>query len=748
MERALSTACAFCGTLTDGAKYCCPGCEALDGHFTTHQSQVEAFTYLDQPNFRDLYRQKSATFDYLLYLEGIHCSSCVHLLEDLPRYENSLIASRLDFGRSQLFLKVKDDFSLARMASLLTSLGYRPHFLKPLEPTEEIRKKENKLFLKKFAVAGACAGNIMLFSIPLYAGLNGPWQNIFQWLSFLIFLPIVFYSGTSFYQSAWSSLRFHRLHIDLPITIALWSGFLLSTVNLIRGHGEIYFDSTASFIFLILGARFFLKRTQQRLMAPNPSLSEDHFLRLNTFGAVTISADEIRVNDLLKLTNGQTVPADAVLESVEALIDVSVLNGEPMPRQFAQGMEILAGSKILSSQALLKVKASVQESHLALTLQQLQEGLWRKSKFVTLTDRCAQALIFIVFAIAVGFFVLSFNHDPQAAFDRALALIIIACPCALALGAPLTSVMAMKKAEKKGILVKNNDVFERVLKIKNIFFDKTGTLTEANLHLRSTEPSLLSAELKNALISLEQRSQHPIAFALRNAWPEMIPDAVGEWREESGKGIYGVVGSHIYQLGQISDTASDTLKLCLKRDGQNVAFLNFENALRPEAQKAVQALENKGLTCSILSGDRQSRVNQVAAVCGISLKKAHGGLTAEEKRQIVESSQQSCMIGDGTNDALSLQAASVGIAMKGSTAVNLQAADVCFLSEGLSSLLELLEISQQAKRVLLRNLVFSLLYNFIGGTLALAGFINPLVAAVLMPISSALIILSTLWGLR
>ncbi len=751
MEAVSLIPCTYCGSPTYREKYCCDGCETLSEGFTQVCSNGNDYAYLDQANFKELFRGEHLDFDYQLYVEGIHCSSCVHLLERLPSYDPTVIGARVDYARSRLLLKVAENFSLANAIQKLSAMGYKAHFLKPFDQTHFNQQMENKVLLKKLAIAGACAGNIMLFVIPVYSGLDGPWQTAFNWMSFALFFPILFYSGTTFYKSAWAGLRLRVINIDLPITIALVSGFLLSTVNLIRNQGAIYYDSTASFVFLILCSRYLLRRIQQNLLSSfrtDENLDSERFILVSDHNEEFISSNEIRKNDLIKLNAGQICPIDGIIESENALADVSVLNGEPMPRYFENGMDLLAGSKIVSDTILLRVKAEPNESHLAKILDQLRAGSWRKSKFVSLTDKCSQVLIVTVFLIAIVTFLFLFNQDPQEGFNRALALIVLACPCALALGSPLAVALAVKKAQSKGILIKNTDALEKILKLKSIFFDKTGTLTESELKLASP-PDSISQRIKTILISLEQKSFHPVAFALRREFLGTRPVPVKEYQEISGKGVQGYIDAHFYEFGQtMSPQESNYVLLTLKEDGVPLVTLSFENSIREDARTTLGSLEDNSVICYILSGDCQKRANEVGIACGLPPERIYGNCTAEEKFRTLGAYENTCMIGDGTNDALALKAADVGIAVKGSTPINFQAADIFFTRSGLNSLIELFEVARKAKSILIRNLVFSLLYNFIGGTLAILGFVSPLLAAILMPISSFIIIVSTLWGLR
>ena len=248
--KALDTSiCVYCGSPAAQGPYCCRGCETLDQQIFKPETQSSEWAYLDQPNFKAKYQRTGEGFDYELYVEGLHCASCLHLIERLPEYDSSIREARVNFGKSRLGLQVTKDFSLARTSELLHSWGYRPHFLAASENTEALHAQENRTHLKKLAVAAACVGNIMLFVVPVYSGLEGPWKNVFNWMSFVLFLPILLYSATGFYQGAWNSLRYRVINVDLSISIALISGFVFSTYNLLRGHGEIYLIQRLAFYF-------------------------------------------------------------------------------------------------------------------------------------------------------------------------------------------------------------------------------------------------------------------------------------------------------------------------------------------------------------------------------------------------------------------------------------------------------------------------------------------------------------------
>lgn len=758
MELAAKHKCKYCGTYTEAEVYCCNACEVLDGSLAKALPSLVAaenpFSHLDKADFQDLYRQPvGGEYNYLFFAEGLHCSSCVHLLEKLPQFCDGVLNARVNFGQSTVAIHLAEHSSLANVALAIQELGYKPSLLSPQDDLQEKYKLENRRFLMRIAIAGFCAGNTMLFVIPVYAGLAGSFAVLFNWLSFLLFLPILFYSAVPFYQGAWNSLKYRIINVDLPISIALLTGFVFSTYNLLQGNGTIYFDSTASFMFFILSARYLLKRVQQNYLAPARASSlfqGEKYQRHGAAAAELIPWSKIQAQDLLTIQRGQTLPVDCELLSECASLDMSLYNGEAMPKDFTQGMKLFAGSKLLNSEIEIKALSTFEQSKVGQLFKQLDQQAYLKSHFVTVTDRLAQKLILTVFSLAGIFFASYFFISPTEAFNRSLALIVLACPCALAFGSPLTLGLALKKAQRMGILLKNANSLEKILSVRNIFFDKTGTLTEGSLSLIHSAPTVVPADLQRVILSLEAHSYHPIAFALRKAWKnETALLTVVDAQEILGKGVKGIISGDLFEIRHLSETTHDSeLGIEVFKNNESQCRLYFVDTLRKDSPQIVATLKEQGIQSFLLSGDKKSRVKSVAVACHIPEEQSFSELFPEDKKEIIQHYQHTCMIGDGANDSLSLQQADVGIAVKGSVDLSLQSADVYFTRGGLTPLLDLIALAKQARKVLIRNLSISLIYNTLGAVLALTGFINPMMAAILMPISSVIIIISSLWGLK
>lgn len=750
--------CLYCGTPSNNAAYCCEACERLDKGFQALQdykkNSISPFDYLDRPENKELYKLHSQKNDFKFFIQGIQCSSCVHLLEKIPDFYPDCISSRLNMGTNELHVELTEKGELSHVAQLIQELGYESQIIKNTEDVNEKIKLDLRQDLKRIAVTGACAGNIMLFSFSIYAGVEEPILTVFRWLNLVLFLPILFYSAVPFYRGAWTSLKVKKVHIDLPITMALVVSSVFSFYNLVTGSEEYYFDSTASFLFLIMTARFFVKQTQLKFLSPHSlkSLIKDQTY-INQFNQVLIP-ENIKVDDQITVSQDQIIPVDGVLDSPVALIDTSFMSGESAPYTFTQGMKLYAGYKSISSSLKMKCTQEIHHTRIHQLMNESFQNLVEKNNFLNLADRLSQKLIVLVFLLALLFFgIYGYFVDYKEGFDRALALIVVACPCALAFGSPLTLAMAFKKAQQKGISVKNPNVFEKMANIKNIFFDKTGTLTDGQLQVSYTWPDVVPNEYKAIILQLEKISYHPIAFALRKEWSELASQEIQLENHEEIFGL-GVRARHDDQCFEIKSLSSNLLDdqtetaIALYKNKEVLCRIYFEDQIREESKQIIDYLKDQNKECFLLTGDKKKKALHIGQVCGLDKNHIYSDLYPEDKKDIIHQHEQTLMIGDGVNDSLALSTSDVSVAVKGSAELALTSSDIFFLKSGLKPLLDLFSIQKSIHSTLVRNLGLSLLYNVIAGTLALLGFINPLWAAVLMPISSFVVVLSTIWGFQ
>jgi P-type Cu+ transporter len=748
--------------------FCCKGCELvfkllqtwpesereqLKNRPVTHNAD---YKWMDETSFREIYQYQNSNNElqkYVFYIEGIHCSACLKLLESLPQFIPGLAKAELHFGTGLLEIEIDSEVSLCETATLINKMGYIPHLTDPKNNTNSFLEKENRKDLTQIAVAAAVAGNIMLLSISIYAGLQGDMAQVFNWLQFFLFLPIVCYSAIPFYKGAIRDIKFKQIGIDLPIVLALIMGTALSVINLISsadGQAEIYFDSTASFILLILASRYLLKRIQQKALAP--SLYSDFIQSQGVFRIINdqkifTPTQLLNAGDLVEIQSNGRIPFDGVLVSKTALIDQSILTGESEPKVFTSTMPILAGSKLLQDHALITVTQIGSQTYLGRTLKEVENQQIKKSQSVQNSDRLAQILIVSVFSLAVLFFAsytfFEFAGGAQEAFRRSLALIIVACPCALALGTPLALARGLKLAAQKGLLSKNAQIFERLSKLQSVAFDKTGTLTTGYLKLKETP--LMSKELKSLILSLEEKSQHPIAFALRRSWGHLPLLKVDEYEEIPGLGIKAKINGDSYTITKESSESKSSLgpQITIKKNDIKIMSLNFTDETNPEAATVIKKINDLGYKTYLISGDHEGSVYRLGQQVGISQEQILFNQTPENKAEFFKTHQNTLMVGDGGNDLLAMNKALGSVAVKGSVSECLKTADV-YLSNGhLDGIVNLILIAKQTRQILKRNLSIALIYNIATGSAALLGLVGPLAAAVLMPLSSIALILSS-----
>lgn len=757
--------CLYCHTQFSGSgRFCCNSCSILYAWIKEGKSPAKENKTISQEwekyNFAEIDRKYNLNNNnnsqykrFKFFIEGLQCSSCVHLLEDLPLFEKKIVSSRLNFSKSLLEVETSSDFALGELCQEVADLGYRPTPLLQESDYDSAKQLENRRDLIKIAVAGAIAANEMLFSVPLYAGLKGDLATAFKWISFALFLPLLFYSAQEFYRKSFISLMVRRLSVDMMIVVALWAGFIFSTYSLIKGGDELYFDSTASFIFLILTTRYFLKKYQNKFIHKDIFtelfVNEVYEVARGENSVFRTSYDQIKENQIIKLHRNQLAPCDAELLSGECEFDTSFLTGEAYPFKTHKHDKITAGSRLLSKDALLLCKVESHQSALAKSLKSLELVGEVKNKFQSMADLVSHRLTLVVFTIAAGYFFLTYESQGVEAFKRSLALITIACPCAVAFGAPLAQSIGLKKAFKEGFYIRSESVFEKLFQIKKIIFDKTGTLTSTHLELIKTFPNNLAEEDKEIILGLEKQSVHPVAISLKNAWAGTAVKNISEIREVIGQGVEGIFNGRTYRLAKpLQQSSGDSLQVDLSVDGKIVAYLFFQEKLKQESAKLVDKLYDRDYSVMLLSGDGRQRALEIGKQLLIRPAFVFSEQSEDSKREIIKKENPCLYVGDGLNDLKALREAAVSFAVRGPFEATFQVCDIYAPRKNLLSILEIIDLSKKVYRVIESNLMFAIFYNSVGGVLALGGFINPLVAAVLMPISSILIITHTVWRLK
>lgn len=758
------SACSYCHAPFYGSTlFCCHSCELLsvwsiEGTSPLHEKpQIES--HWEKYGVASLEKTFNLSTcpvfkKFRFYIEGLQCASCVHLLEDFPQFYKGVLSTRVNYTERTMVVETESTITLAEIAQAIEKLGYKPTPLNESQQYVNALKNENRSALKRIGVAGAVAGNLMLFSIPLYAGLMGQLGNIFIGISLGLFFPLLFYCATPFYRKAWSGILSRQANVDMMIVVALWSGFLLSVFNLIQGLSEVYFDSTASFIFLILLTRYFLRSYHDRI--PVHDLFKDLFshevynVRLADSTIRQMSYEQLAPHQEINLNKNQIIPCDVILKSPEGTFDLSFLTGEPTPQIRHAEDIILAGSQVIQDQIRVVVKNHPQETELFKSLEQIDPRSHGQAKIKTISDKASHYLTLYVFAVAGLFFILSYPSLGIEAFKRCLALITIACPCAIAFGTPLVHSLGLKKALQNGFFIKSSIVFEKISQIKSIVFDKTGTLTSSQLQLIKTFPENLSYENKSIILGLEKTSQHPVALSLRKSWPHIQTKMLPDVQEIPSLGVSVDYNHNQYQLikAQKNSQEDQVVQVDYLINGQRQAYFYFQEQIRVESSRVIEQLQKRNFEVMMLTGDQRSRAIEMAKQVGIRPAHVFADQSANSKKDFILQHNPCLYIGDGLNDLPALHQAWVSFAVKGVFESTFKVSDIYAPKKNLYAILEIIDLSHQVQRVLKYNLLFALFYNTAGGIMALLGFINPLVAALLMPLSSFIILIHSSQRMR
>lgn len=617
--------------------------------------------------------------------------------------------------------------------------------------------------LARIGVAGAIAANVMLAALALYSGklggMEGPYERFFRWVSLVLTTPAIFGPGRVFFSGAWAALRTRTLHMDLPIALALAVGWARGTVNTITDSGPIYFDGLAMLTFALLAGRF-LQQRGQRAAADSAEL----LYSLSPSTARVVEGDIVRdlpaqallPGMVLDVRAGESLAADGVVAAGHSTIDMALLTGESRPVSVSEGDRVYAGTTNVASALRVRVDAAGEQSRLAKILQQVEDSARRRAPVVQLANRLAGWFVAVVLLIAAITMVYWYPRDPTAAIDNAIALLIVTCPCALALATPLAVSMAVGRAARFGILIKGGDVIEQLATPGRVLLDKTGTITEARVALVTWR----GAEwVKPLVLALEKESSHPLADGFRLAFsgldapaPRLTTHVVGGGIEGTVDGRSVVVGSPRFVTARARSGAPlepvepHLTPVLVAVDGEVVAAAGFGDPVRADARPAIDALRSRGWDVSILSGDHPDVVLTVGRMVGLPPSACVGAAVPEDKLRAVEQARPGgtvVMVGDGVNDAAAMAAAAVGVGVHGGAEACLATADVYLARPGLAPLITLVEGATRTMRVIRRNIAFSIGYNIIGATLAVTGTIDPLIAAILMPASSLTVVLAS-----
>jgi Cu2+-exporting ATPase len=778
---AADSACAHCGLPAgSGREFCCPGCAAahdiiqglgLGRYYSQRLLAAGARALRPEPAERwDLARHIVAAPDgskeLTLAVDGLQCGACVWLIESILAKEPGVLVGRVNMTTRRLRLAWRGaDDDAGRLVGRIEALGYRlvPFDVSALAAAQD---RTGRMLVRCLAVAGFAAGNVMLISIGIWAGQSGVLDTIgpatlalLHWVSALIAMPAIAYAGRPFFASALGALRQRRTNMDVPISVGVLLVTGMSLTETISSGAHTYFDSAVTLLFFLLVGRVLDHRARGQARA-----TAEQLLALRTTDVTVVQADgavrrcaqeQVAEGDQVLVATGERIGVDGVLERGGGLLDTSLVTGESLPMKAEPGAAVYAGTLNLGATLTIRTTATGGTTLVAECVRLIEAAETRRGRFVVLADRVARRYAPAVHLCALltflGWFFLGGVPAGQALLT-ASAVLIITCPCALALAVPAVQVIATGRLFARGMLLKSPTALERLAEVDTVVFDKTGTLTEPLLALvGDPDPEAL-----HQAAALAVSSRHPLARSLVAAAGPVAPaDGVVE---HPGLGLslstpMGEIrlGSQAFccagdASGGEADAAGGGPEMCLTRPGAARVRFCFDERLRSDAVETIARLRAMGLAVRLVSGDRPEPVERIARMLGI--RDWQAACTPVDKVSLVEGwrsdGSKVLMVGDGLNDSPALAAASVSASPATAADISQTVADVVFQGAKLRPVAVVLETARRAKTVMRQNLALSIGYNVIMVPLAIAGWVTPWLAAAAMSSSSLLVMANSL----
>lgn len=784
----------------DGAPraMCCPGCEAVaqtivDSGFSDYyrnrtgfSAQADAASLV--PPELALYDTQDAAEQFdtadgqaceaTFSIDGIRCAACVWLIErrlaQLPgvqRADMNVATERLRVRWSRDACKPSDILKAVR------AIGYAAYPFDAARHGEQLERARKKLFRQLF-VAGLSMMQVMMYAVPAYLATDGTMdadmESLMRWAGLLLTLPAVLYSAQPFFRGAWINLKNRMPGMDMPVALGIAAAFIGSVAAMVRGSGDVYFDSVTMFIFLLLGSRYLELTARRKAASALESLQHalpESAYRIANYPAQRevelVAANQLREGDVILVKPGEAFAADGVIVEGDTSIDLALMTGESRPQQKSVGVNVPGGAVNVTQPVILRVTKSMSDSTLSLLVKLIERAGQGKPQLALWADKVAAWFVGALLVFSVAVFIAWHFIDPSRAWQIAIAVLVVSCPCALSLATPTALAAATDRLVRQGALVVQPHVLETLHRATHIVFDKTGTLTAGRPVLRQIHvfAGMSKTHCLQIAAALEKSSAHPLGMAIVEAAYDSDLHA-SEVNAVPGQGLEGTVDGLRYRLGSYafvrgltntslvklhsvndaSDVRQDCTSVYLGTGSHWLARFDLADGLRDEAQQVVKQFQQQGKKVILLSGDQQAVTKRVAHELGIDI--ALGDCLPEQKLAFVQSLQRDgavvAMVGDGINDAAVLKAADVSFAMGSGTALAQMHADCVLISGRLSSIVDVAQTASKTIGIIRQNLAWASLYNVIAIPAAAIGLLNPWLSGIGMSLSSAVVVLNAL----
>lgn len=699
-----------------------------------------------------------------LYIPLIHCSSCIWVLENMNKLNLFISSSQVNFSEKTVRITYNcRKTTLKEVVLLLAKIGYEPYI--SLEDFDGKKKQIDRSLIYKLGVAGFAFGNVMFLSFPEYFDLNSSeaasgefwlnqYQSVFRWLMFAFSLPVVFYAGSDYFISAYKGLRSKILNIDVPIALGVLVLFLRSTLEIIFDWGSGFFDSLTGLVFFLLLGKFFQQKTYSFL-----SFERDYksyfpiaVTRINKDGKEeSTQVHEIKQGDRLLIRNEELIPVDGVLFKGRAQIDYSFVTGESVPVEIEFGDKVFAGGRQMNGSIEVEALKSVSQSYLTQLWSNSVFKTDKSTRFQTITDSIGKR--FTVGVLTVAFLATFFwlFQDPSRAMNVFTAVLIIACPCAIALASPFTLGNMLRIFGQKKFYLRDTNALEQLARVDTAIFDKTGTITTAKRSTATYEGMPLTQEEESLLKNTLRASNHPLSRTLYDILSDYNIITLDDYEEHLGKGLEGSKGDKYIKIGssefvgnmEVSDSLNTAVHVASNNSYKGKYV--FHNEYREGVSKVFEEMSD-ALQLAILSGDNEGEKANLEKLLP-KLTPLYFNQKPEDKLAFITSLQDQgkkvLMVGDGLNDAGALAQAEVGIAISENINVFSPACDGIMDASKFKQLYQYIVASKKAMKIIKLSFLLSLLYNVVGLYFAVTGQLEPVIAAILMPLSSISVVVFT-----